>query len=195
MSQQEQLLAMEQVAATQRLGNDKYLFELQDIGRRQRLDTELGMREAITKSVFANQLDLLKEDNAFNKLISLDDAEFKKAMTAYNNQTKLLDAGLRSEAYIQMSKEDAALAKLISDIDIETALSIANADAKASNIRAGVGAAANIGSQTYQAYKTTSAAPPVTAPTFSSTGIGLGVSPTPSITSGMSPTLTPYPSR
>jgi len=111
MTNREELHAIEMAGAAQRLANDKYMYELQDIARRNRLQDSMSFADALQKSVFKDEIDLFRDNVAFNELMDADDATFKK---------------------------------WLADIDINTALQIAAADAAAVNKRAMIGAAGTI---------------------------------------------------
>lgn len=143
-TQDKKNLALESVAAAQRLSNDKYIYELEDIGRRQRLDSSLGMKEALNKAVFENQLAIAKDDYAFKALLEMDEAEFKKALAAFNNQTRLLNAGQQAAAAKEIAKLDAATANTIAALGIDTMMKIATAEAKATTTRGAITAVGDV---------------------------------------------------
>ena len=69
---------MEMAAKDIRLSNDKYRYNLEDIGRRQRLDTAIGMNEAIKKSVWAEDLGILQSNDQMQRALEADEGSFRE---------------------------------------------------------------------------------------------------------------------
>ena len=78
MSFAKQKLAAEQVGFLTRMSSKKYIDELQAAGRRKRLDSQAGFKNAVLETTFADQEDLLKSDLQFRRALGADDREFKK---------------------------------------------------------------------------------------------------------------------
>lgn len=71
---------MEQLGVNLRLSNQKYMDELQDNGRRARLDNAVRFKEELTKTIFADETELLNNDLSFRALLRADDRQFQDAM-------------------------------------------------------------------------------------------------------------------
>lgn len=89
---------LEQVGFTLRLTNDKYLSNLQREGKRSRLDSDLGFKEELMRSIFSDEEDLLRDDLEFRALMRADDREFEKLMAAMDIETALQIASAESKA-------------------------------------------------------------------------------------------------
>jgi hypothetical protein len=134
-TEQQRNLILETAAATQRLANEKYMYELEDTGRRQRLESSLGMKEALNKAVFEAELAAVKDDFTFNSLLEMDDITFQKALQAFKNQTRLLTVGEQAEAAKELAKLDVATAKIIAELNVENMIKIAEAGATGEALR------------------------------------------------------------
>jgi hypothetical protein len=80
-----------------RLQDEKYRYELADIGRRKRLDDAGAFDLEMQRAVFDDAADLLRDNLEFQKLLTLDDAEFRKRV-----------ANINIEVALGMAKSDAA---------------------------------------------------------------------------------------
>jgi hypothetical protein len=67
-----------------RLQDEKYRYELADIGRRKRLDDAGAFDLEMQRAVFADASELLRDNLEFQKLLTLDDAEFRKRVADIN---------------------------------------------------------------------------------------------------------------
>jgi hypothetical protein len=84
-----QKLAAEQVGFLTRMTSKRYVDELQATGRRKRLDTAAGFKQAVLETTFADMEDLLKSDLQFRRAMGADDREFKKYMANMDLNTAL----------------------------------------------------------------------------------------------------------
>lgn len=80
MSFARQKLAAEQVGFLTRMTSKKYVDELQAAGKRKRIDTAAGFKNAVLETTFQDMEDLLKSDLQFRRALGADDREFKKYM-------------------------------------------------------------------------------------------------------------------
>ena len=69
---------LEQIGFNLRLNNDKYVTDLQREGRRSRLDNEIKFNEELTRTIFADEEDLLRNDLNFRALIGANDRDFRE---------------------------------------------------------------------------------------------------------------------
>lgn len=72
----------EQLGFNLRLGNQKYLDDLEDNGRRARLDDAVRFREEVQRSVFTDEQDLFQNDLQFRALMRADERTFADQMAA-----------------------------------------------------------------------------------------------------------------
>lgn len=89
LSTAEKLDQMEAAASHLRLSDEKYRYELADVGRRSRLDDAIGFDEAMKKSVFEDEMDLMRSDLGFKKALDMDDASFRKWLAGIDVDTAL----------------------------------------------------------------------------------------------------------
>ena len=75
---QDKIDRMEMAGKDVRLANDKYRFNLDDIGRRQRLDTQIGMKEATRKSIWSEDVGVLQNNYQMQKALDADEGNFQK---------------------------------------------------------------------------------------------------------------------
>jgi hypothetical protein len=80
MSEQDKADQLEVAASLIRIRNDKYINELQMEGRKRRLDNKIKFDEALKEAVFDEEIDLMRDNFAFNKLMSAEEAEFQKGL-------------------------------------------------------------------------------------------------------------------
>jgi hypothetical protein len=76
MTQEEQIAKLEQVGFNLALADDKYIYGIQDQGRRQRLDDETGFRIALQEAVNADMLDLFEENVEWQKAFDMSEREY-----------------------------------------------------------------------------------------------------------------------
>ena len=113
---------VEQLGTMLRLSNQKYTDRLQMEGKRARLLSSVGQREAIQNMVFSDELDLLSSDLQFKSL---------------------------------MGDKQRTLSEKLANIDLNTAIQIANAQAQQASQSAmwsGVGDLASGAAKAYAAY-------------------------------------------
>jgi hypothetical protein len=67
---------LEQLGFQLRLQNDQYINQLQDVGRRNRLDNQLEFKKQLAQNVFKDQQELMTNELAFNRMMAADDREF-----------------------------------------------------------------------------------------------------------------------
>lgn len=72
-----------------RLQDEKYRYDLADIGRRKRLDDASVLDMEMQRAVFSDAADLLRNNLEFQKLLTLDDAEFRKNLANINVEVAL----------------------------------------------------------------------------------------------------------
>lgn len=89
---------LEQVGFTLRLTNDKYLSNLQREGKKSRLDSDLGFKEELMRTIFADEEELIRDDLDFRALMRADDREFEKLMATMDINTALQIASAESKA-------------------------------------------------------------------------------------------------
>lgn len=78
LSEREKLDQMEGVAASMRLQDEKYAYQLADEGRRRRLSDGMQFDLALKESVFDDEIDLIRNDYKFKKVMDMDDASFQQ---------------------------------------------------------------------------------------------------------------------
>lgn len=89
---------MEQALFGMRLSNKKYTDRLEIEGRKRRLDNAVQFKEALTETLFKEELDLLKSDIGFKRKLAADEREFEKLLAGIDLDTALRLAMQESEA-------------------------------------------------------------------------------------------------
>lgn len=89
---------MEQALFGMRLSNKKYTDQLEVEGRKRRLDNAVQFKEALTETLFRDELDLLKSDISFKRKLSGDEREFEKLLQDIDLETALKLVMQESEA-------------------------------------------------------------------------------------------------
>ncbi len=89
LSTAEKMDQMEAAASNLRLSDDKYRYELADVGRRKRLDDATNFKYAMQEAVFSDEAELLKSDLGFRKALDMDDASFRKWLATIDVDTAL----------------------------------------------------------------------------------------------------------
>lgn len=69
---------LEQAAFNLRMSNEEYLNNLQDEGKKKRLDNQIDFKTELQRTIFADQQSLLEDDLAFKEMMAMKDAEFQK---------------------------------------------------------------------------------------------------------------------
>jgi 2-hydroxychromene-2-carboxylate isomerase len=89
---------MEQALFGMRLSNKKYIDQLEIEGRKRRLDNAVQFKEALTETLFKEELDLLKSDIAFKRKLAGDEREFAALLESIDLDTALKLVMQESEA-------------------------------------------------------------------------------------------------
>jgi len=101
---------MEQALFGMRLANKKYTDQLAMEGRKRRLDNAVQFKEALTETLFKNELDLLRNNLEFKRKLNGEAREFEKLLQDIDIETALKLALQEAEAeqiaqIVQGSKE------------------------------------------------------------------------------------------
>lgn len=96
---------LEQLAFTMRLSDKQYLDKLEAEGAKKRLDSDLGFKEELQKSIFGSNTDLMKESLGNKDVLAADNREFAQAL-----------ASIDINAALQMASNEAKDAKAASMI-------------------------------------------------------------------------------
>ena len=94
LSAAERMDQMQAAGTFLRLQDDKYRYQLADIGRRQRLDDANSFDTALKSAIFNDQADLLRNNLAFKNMLDSDDATFRKGLQDMDTATALKVAGM-----------------------------------------------------------------------------------------------------
>jgi hypothetical protein len=89
---------MEQALFGMRLSNKKYVDQLEIEGRKRRLDNAVQFKEALTETLFKEELDLLKSDISFKRKLAQDERDFEALIANINLDTALKLVMQESEA-------------------------------------------------------------------------------------------------
>ena len=89
---------LEQAGFLMRLSDDKYTTNLQMNGRRDRLDSEAGFKEALLRTTFADELDLFNNDLEFRALMRADDRAFQERLAKMNIDMAIKLASAENQA-------------------------------------------------------------------------------------------------
>lgn len=84
---------IEAAAMTMRLGDEKYTNALADEGRRKRLNDATKFDEALKESVFDDEVELLRNNLGFQRLMDSSDAEFARKIADMDISAALALAG------------------------------------------------------------------------------------------------------
>lgn len=82
-------LGVQELLANMRLSSDKYITSLQTEGAKARLDDAASFEEALLKTEFGDQLDLLKSRLQGENILAISAADFEKEMTAIDLATAI----------------------------------------------------------------------------------------------------------
>lgn len=99
---------LEQLAFTMRMGDQKYLDQLEMEGQRKRLDNDLNFKEEMQKSIMGSNDELLKKSLGNTNIMAANDRDYAKALSAMDINAALEMA--RNEA------KDAKAAAMISGV-------------------------------------------------------------------------------
>lgn len=94
---------LEQTAFLMSMQDKQYTDQLQDIGKRRRLDNDLAFRDEMQQIAFKDSLDILKDKLGKNDVLAANDREFAKAM----NKLSIEDAIKIAELENQYAKSEA----------------------------------------------------------------------------------------
>jgi hypothetical protein len=98
LSTAEQMDKMEAAAANLRLQDDKYRYELADMGRRQRLDDAVSFDDALKQAVFSEEWKLFQNNLAYKRMLDLDEAAFQKELSKISIEDALAMANASASA-------------------------------------------------------------------------------------------------
>lgn len=135
---------LEQTAFLLAMQDKQYTDQLEDIGRRRRLDNDLAFKQEMQEVAFKDYLGLLQDRLGKNDVLAANDREFAKAM----NDLSIEDA-------IRIAELENKYAQTEADFNIGQAASQAAAASKAANAQAqwqATGQITNAGLTAYGAY-------------------------------------------
>jgi hypothetical protein len=89
----------EQLGFLLRLSNERYVQQLQDAGRRARLENQAAFQDSLMRTTFDEELGLYNQDLQFRSMLRSDDAEFQKQL-----------AGVDISFALEMAKQQATQA-------------------------------------------------------------------------------------
>jgi hypothetical protein len=89
MSQAEQMDQMEAASSYLRLQDEKYRYDIADVGRRKRLDNAGNFDMELQAAIFDDESELLKGNMDFQAMLGMDDREFRKAVANIDLQMAL----------------------------------------------------------------------------------------------------------
>lgn len=87
----------EQLGFDMRLGNEKYIHNLQQVGAQKRLDDQQKFEEELLKSVFGEQLALLKDQIDWNTILLADDLAFQEQLASIDMDTWVAMANIEAK--------------------------------------------------------------------------------------------------
>jgi len=89
---------MEQALFGLRFSNKQYLDQLEVEGKRRRLDNAVQFKQALTETLFKEELEMLKNDIEFKRKLAADEREFEKLLGSMDLETALRLAAGEAEA-------------------------------------------------------------------------------------------------
>lgn len=89
---------MEQALFGLRFTNKKYIDQLQLEGKKRRLDNAVAFKEALTETLFKEELELLKSDITFKRALQADEREFQRMLANIDIETALRLATQEADA-------------------------------------------------------------------------------------------------
>ena len=104
-----QAAKVEQLGFQLRLTNQNYIMQLKDAAARDRITSEIGFREALQRTIYKDEIDLLSSDLDFRMLLKADEAEFQKMLAKIDIDTAL--------AIAAASAKDAAAQSIVSGVN------------------------------------------------------------------------------
>lgn len=75
---------LEQMGIVMRMANDNYVSNLQREGARARLNNDAAFNDALNRSVFADEEDLMQNDLQFRSMLNADDRSFNEGLANIN---------------------------------------------------------------------------------------------------------------
>lgn len=135
---------LEQASFLLAMQDKKYTDELQEIGRRRRLDDSAAFQQEMEQMAFGDNLDLLKTKLGNENVLAASDREYKKALS----QLSIDDA-------LEIARMEMAAEEKASALEREAAMSGATLAAKAANTQSmyqGLGQIPGIAAQAYDRY-------------------------------------------
>jgi hypothetical protein len=85
----ERMDQMEAASSYLRLQDDKYRYEIADIGRRKRLDDKNNLDFEMQQAIFADELEVFRGNITFQKMMTMDDAAFRKSLAEIDVQAAI----------------------------------------------------------------------------------------------------------
>ncbi len=104
LTQAEKLDKMEAAASQLRLQDDKYRYELADVGRRKRLDDAVAFDDSLKQAVLSDEWEMFQNNIAFKKMLDMDEAAFLKHLSTIN-----VNAALELSRQESVGKAESAL--------------------------------------------------------------------------------------
>lgn len=89
---------VEQLGFQLRLSNQSYIMQLKTEAARDRITSEAGFREALQRSIFADEIDLFSSDLDFRMLLKVDDAQFMRQLASMDIDTAMAIASAEAKA-------------------------------------------------------------------------------------------------
>jgi len=108
MSQAEQMDQMEAASSYLRLQDEKYRYDIADVGRRKRLDNVGNFDIELQTAVFDEEAELLKTNMEFQAMLGMDDREFRKAVAALDITTALEISTAKAKSAAEITTISAA---------------------------------------------------------------------------------------
>lgn len=108
LSLTKQKAAAEQSAFLMRQSTKSYIDELQLEGKKQRLDSAVGFKQAMIRTTFADLEDMLESDLSFKRALSASDRDFAAYMANIDLNTALSLASSQAQAQATQTKITAA---------------------------------------------------------------------------------------
>lgn len=93
-----QAAKVEQLGFQLRLSNQNYIMQLKTEAARDKITSEAAFREALQRTVFADEIDLLGTDLDFRMLLKADDAKFLKELASIDIDTAMAIAASEAKA-------------------------------------------------------------------------------------------------
>jgi hypothetical protein len=104
-----QAAKVEQLGFQLRLSNQNYIMQLKDAAARDRITNAVSFNEALQRTIFKDEIDLLSSDLDFRMLLKADEAEFQKMLAKIDIDTAL--------AIAAASAKDSATQSIVSGVN------------------------------------------------------------------------------